>query len=221
MGFSYEYTVNLATYRLTPVAKRLPVRLAFLECSAIVIQKRRDLFFNDYLQGNNSAAWSSVTAYSRYDQVNYQNRIYECRADNTNNLPTDPAFWTQILGDFRGANERLKYNDQKLIMDYLLNKWFGTTFKQPADGNSDIWIETTDEIDNSLVMAPNNNSIAFMPTVNFPLYGMGPSHIFAVTNFIVHYPLAVIPDSSEQYNQLTFLTNKYKLFGSTPGYQSY
>lgn len=219
--FNYDYTVELAAYRLTPVAKRQSVRLGFLDCIALVIQREHDLFFNDYVNGNGDAAYSNVTAYLRYDRVNYQNRIYEARKNNTGVLPADPDYWVQILGDFRGANERLKYNCQKLLMDYMLNKWFGTTFNQPADGNSDIWIETTDEIDLSLVMAPVNNVINGMGPTGFGISGMGPSHLFVTANFIVHYPLSVIPDSSDQYNQLVSLVNKYKLFGSTPSYQSY
>lgn len=220
--FNYDYNVQLATYRLTPVAKRQDVRLGFIDCISLVIERERDLFFNDYVQGNSDSKWDISTTYSRYDRVNYQNKIYECLQPNTGNLPTDTSYWVLVLGDFRGANERLKYNCQKILMDYMLNKWFGTVFRQPVDGNSDIWIETTDEIDESLVIAPSAIPITGMGTIGFSLSGMGPSHLFVTQNFIVHYPVSIITSTTGGlYKQMASLVNKYKLFGSTPSYQSY
>lgn len=220
--FNYDYNVQLATYRLTPVAKRQGVRLGFIDCVSLVIERERDLFFNDYVQGNNDSKWDISTAYSRYDRVNYQNKIYECLQPVTGNLPADTSYWVLVLGDFRGANERLKYNCQKILIDYMLNKWFGTVFRQPADGNSDIWIETTDEIGSAFVMEPITATPSMMFPSEFNLSFMGLAGSFVTQNFIVHYPVSVITSTSgDLYKQMVSLVNKYKLFGSTPSYQSY
>lgn len=48
--------------------------------------------------------------------------------------------WIQVQPNFIGANERASYNCQKKIYEYALNKWFNTTWKQPAAGQPDIYI---------------------------------------------------------------------------------
>ena len=64
------------------------------------------------------------------------------------------SVWYKISPSYIGAQERLQYSSQKLVMEYMLNRWFRTTFRQPVSYNdgtvsgkwylptSDIWIQT-------------------------------------------------------------------------------
>ena len=229
MAFTYDYNVNLQSYRLTPVIKRQDIRLNFLYCIGSAIQRERDIFFNDYAIGNTDPAWDISTAYIRGDVVNYQNRIYECTNDNTGELPTNRDYWYQIVADFRGATERIKYNCQTLMMEYIFNRWFSTTFVQPEFGNSDIYIVNNLRDGDAFVVAENatvggllNTSfVAESDTDAGAWVGATPSYSFG-SNFTVYYPVSLIPTiTDEKYYQLTQLAERYKIFGATIDYISY
>lgn len=226
----YNYDISLASYRLTPVTKRLDVRLSFLECMGAPLQKARDDFFDNYLTGSNETTWSNVTAYLKYDRVNYQNRIYEAAQDSTGNLPTDRDYWVQVTADFRGATERIKYNCQTIMVEWLLNKWFGTTFRQPAIGSpSDIYIVNNSRDGNTYTsyedpvvdgVYVNSEGYQLAPLAQAWSFAT-PNYTFGA-NFSVHYPIALIPlTTDDKYYQMTSLVNKYKIFGSTVDYISY
>jgi hypothetical protein len=101
--------------------------------------------------------------------------------------------------------ERILYNGQKLTLEYAMNKWFGTTFRQP-NSTSDIYI--------------SNNSIT-IPTFRVGTLELGSSVVgtlsssefigtvssFTVSaNFTIHCPVAV-------YNALDItLINNDKIF---------
>lgn len=74
--------------------------------------------------------------------------------DSTKWTSISGSVWYKISPSYIGAQERLQYNSQKLTMEWALNRWFRTTFRQPTsftdgttDGKwylplSDIWIQT-------------------------------------------------------------------------------
>lgn len=226
----YAYDINIASYRLTPVTKRLDVRLSFLECIGAPLQRIRDNFFETYLTGSANLAWDISSSYVKYDRVNYQNKIYECLKDTTGSLPTDRSFWVLVTGDFRGAVERIKYNCQTIMLEYILNKWFGTTFRQPAIGvPSDIYIVNNSR-DSSLFLISENRTfdgifiaskIAQQEAQAEEWIGETATYSLGA-NFTVYYPIALIPTTTDdRYYQMTSLINKYKIFGSTADYISY
>lgn len=73
---------------------------------------------------------------------------------NIGNSPLNsPSQWYKISPSYIGAQERAQYNAQKIIMEYALNRWFLTTFKQPTaftDGTASsplgIWYTPTSDI---------------------------------------------------------------------------
>ena len=229
MAFTYDYNVNLQAYRLTPITKRQNVRLNFLYCIGAAIQRERDVFFDDYLQGNTDPAWDVATNYVRGDVVNYQNRIYECTNDIIAELPTNRDYWVQITADFRGATERIKYNCQTLMITWVLNRWFDVTFVQPALGLSDIYIVNNTRDSDAFVVAEsaflaglqNTSFISEFDSGAMAFIGATPVYVSG-SNFTVYYPVALIPTiTDEKYFQMTGLVDKYKLFGTTVDYISY
>lgn len=230
MAFTYECDFYLQAQRLTPIEKRLPVRLGMLESISEPIQWNRDNFFNSYIEGDSSADYSNVTAYLRYDRVNYQNRIYEAIEDNTGVLPTDSDYWVQVASDFRGARERIKYNCQTLMLEWVLNKWFDANFEQPLSGlDSDFYIvnnardgETFSVAEESVIdgvyvtsSAPELSSLSDDYVGETASYSIG-------INFTVYYPVATITSTSDSnYFQMVNLIEKYKTFGATVTYTSY
>lgn len=231
MSFNYDCDYSLQAARLTPISKRQDVRLALEEAIASPVQWNHNNFFDGFLNGDNSAKYNGATAYSRYDRVNYQNKIYECTNDVTGELPTNTDYWVKVLNDFRGAKERVKYNCQKIMLEWILNKWFGTTFRQPnPDGlTSDFFIVDNPRDSTTFSVSETSFYNGVYVTSSTPELSnlatdfVGETSNFTPgANFTVHYPHGAVAGTSyPEYYQMVSLINKYKIFGSTVAYISY
>lgn len=221
----YDQDFNNIYKQLSPPDKRSSTLLAWGAVLTRPLQWLHDLFFDSYAKGNIDLQYDLGTTYVIGDRVQYLHKVYECIASTTSNDPFNTTYWMLVQEDFRGADQRVQFSSQLLIFEFLLNQWFDTNFVQPVyspmSANSDIWIENTFVSDGSFIMYPNDTRPSFMFPSGFNFDFMKPNHTFVTTDFIVHYPIAVIPDNSDQYNQLVSLVNKYKLGGTTPSYQSY
>lgn len=128
---------------LLPPDKRRNNLVAFLTaCSKSSLQFLRDALLGDYKNGSTVSGWVAAS-YARGAKVKYKKGIYVSLADQNAALPTDASSWYQQQTFFIGLNERLLYNGQNLVLTYALNKWFQTTFRQPGNGISDIYITTS------------------------------------------------------------------------------
>jgi hypothetical protein len=230
MAFSYECDFYLQAQRLTPIEKRLPVRLGILESISEPIQWNRDNFFDSYLEGDNSAEHDLITAYVRYDRVRFQNKIYEAVEDNTGIEPDNSEYWVEVVGDFRGATERIKYNCQTLMLEWVLNKWFGTTFNQPSTLlNSDFYIVNHDRDADTFSVAEESVIDGVYVTSSTPEFSeLSEDYVGDVSayaggiNFTVYYPVSVIAfDTDPEYFQMVNLIEQYKVFGASVNYISY
>lgn len=124
-----------------PPDHRTNIMSAIAQQSISPTQWLHDLIFVDYLYGTTYATYSNVTAYVYGNKVTYNKGVYECinKSGSTGHLPTDTNYWYLRQANFIGSNERVKYNSQTLVLTYGLNRWFGTTFRQPPS-ISDIYI---------------------------------------------------------------------------------
>lgn len=218
------YDVNYADlFRLLlPPDKREPNNLAWAASLMAPLQWAHDNFFTGYLDGSTTAQYNNLTAYVQFDEVRYNNRIYQCIEDSTGNLPTNESYWIEVNADFRGARQRIRYNGQKLVLEYILNKWFGTTFISKLVDDvtkSVVYIENTLSNTNNFFVSeisPNTSFVAsyseiqesFVPEV---------SNVDAA-DFKVYYPVSF---TANQVIQLKAITEKYKLYGTKASYQPY
>lgn len=105
-----------------------------------------NLLFNEYRTGSTYSLYDSGYTYSATNRVLYSdNSIYENLTGSTNVLPTDIYTWIKVNDSYIGAIERSKYNAQKYLFEYALNRYFqvsGTT-RQSSYGVSfnNIFIE--------------------------------------------------------------------------------
>ncbi len=221
----YDQDFNSIYKKLSPPDKRSATLLAWGSVLVKPLQWLHNLFFDDYAKGNLDDLYDNGTTYVVGDRVQYLHKVYECTEVTTGNLPTDTSFWMLVQNDSRGADQRVGFSSQLLVFEFLLNQWFNTNFNQPVfdppSSPSDIWIENQSVDDGSFIMAPSGNGASFMLASGFNEDFMVPNHTFILTDFIIHYPILVIPDNSDEYNQLVSLVNQYKLAGTTPQYQSY
>lgn len=94
----------------------------------------------DYKEGSTAPIFSGTA--NLYDQISFNNAIYECIVAVTSNDPAGaPQDWSLILPSAVGSDETQIYNSGKLSLEWALNKRFGLTFNQPPN-TPDIYIQT-------------------------------------------------------------------------------
>lgn len=108
-------------------------------------------FYNYCFGDTISTFWLSGATYNLNDSVVTFFGVYISLQDGNigNNPNNSPDYWYQISPSFIGAFERVQYNSQKIIMEYALNNFFRTIYRNPTTivtGGylplSDIYIET-------------------------------------------------------------------------------
>lgn len=137
----FQVDYNKLGEQLLPPDKRLPLQKAWLNVILKPISWVHGWFLGSYMSGSYNAPYSSSATYVKGDRVIYRYSVYESIVDN--NLGNDPLntnYWYLVQSNFIGVNERVKYNGNVLMLTYALNKYFGTTFRQP-NNVSDIYLE--------------------------------------------------------------------------------
>lgn len=93
---------------------------------------------NIYKNGFAYAKWVAGT-YGKGARVRYKSIVYESLIDSNTDVPTS-INWRVYLPSFVGVDERILFNGQKIILEYALNRYYLTTFRQPPLV-SDIYID--------------------------------------------------------------------------------
>lgn len=146
MPDQYDINYNQQIIEILPPNKRYITTITWLTVlMKSGLQYLRDATLGDYRNGSTAPTWVAGT-YARSSQVVYKKGVYVSLIDNNSDTPGLTDNWYLQQTFFIGLNERLSYNGNNLVLTYALNKWFGTTFRQPGTGTSDIYI-TTNAID--------------------------------------------------------------------------
>lgn len=194
---------------MLPPDKRNNKMVRWIQVILSPLQWVRNLWFGEYRTGSTASAWNNlvIIPYSKYDRVIYKKAVYESLVSGNTSIPTDTTKWMLVQSNFIGLSERLLYTGQKLTLEYALNKWFGTTFRQPPS-TSDIYIT------NNVVpiapfrvglTSPVSSSVGLTSSSEF----VGQTAQFAAAiNFTIYVPVAV-------YNALdSNSANRDKIFRS-------
>lgn len=137
----YDVNINQISIELLPPDKRYTKNIAFIQSLLTGVQWIRDLVFGSYYEGAQEVGITDYApgTYNYLDRVIYEKKVY-LSLDNANTAaPTDATLWLLIQDNFIGVKERILYCGSKLVMEYALNKQFGTVFRQP-NNVSDIYI---------------------------------------------------------------------------------
>ncbi len=163
------------------------------------IQILRDRFFNDYADGFTGDKWDVSMSYNSGEKVRYiDHSVYECINDSAAGiLPTNILYWVKIQEIYIGVRERSRYNSRKMLLEFILNKWFEVD-ALPSD---QIYI--------------TNNQTYFLS--NNPTFGQN--------NFTIFVPLAVFnlidADPTNAENTVRSIANKYVLAGINYNVETY
>lgn len=180
------------------------------------LQYLRDLIFEDYANGATCGAYSNGTAYLVGDRVKYIDRaVYECVVSTLGNLPTDTYYWKKVNNNFIGVRERIRYNSQKTIFEYSINKWFQTTGIYVSNtgvqsnsfvmGNTGPYSSTlynisrnaTNVLTNGYIVPSANDFTIYVPSAFYN--GLGNSKENIIRSFADKYVLAGITYNITQY----------------------
>ena len=129
----YDFNISDATVQLMPPDKRRNNNVSIFKAMiATPLQWAQVNLFSTYYQGSTSDQYAPGK-YNKGDQVIYNKAVYESLIDDNTSDPTDTSAWFKVQDNFLGIAERIRYNGNKLTLEYALNKEYGTTFRQPND----------------------------------------------------------------------------------------
>jgi len=139
----YDITFNDRAKDAIPPEKRVPRILSLIYAFLYPLQWLRDLFFNVYAKGQFSGAYNSGSTYTKDQIVMYVDyQLYIAKRNVPILTPCiDTNYWMLASIENVGLTPRANVTGQKLLLEYVLNKNFNTTFRQPAVGTSDIYVE--------------------------------------------------------------------------------
>jgi hypothetical protein len=219
MADLYRINESLLGEQLLPPDKRQPIFESYLDCLLVPAQYLNNLN-NMWREGSLPPLWvatSPATPYNIGDLVlgwfNFSRSIF-LSLTNSNTYPLgDTTHWLLIVDDFIGLNERLLYNGNKMVLEWGLNKYFSTVFRQPP-GTSDIYIRDSDVnystfyISNDFYIAGNmlsDSSRGYITNVTIPISSAALSN-----NFTIYFPNSLyvtLPGYSGAGTVDTYITN--------------
>jgi hypothetical protein len=202
------YDIDFSTAvapKMLPPDKRYMHTVSWVNVLLSPLQYLRDIWFGSYRTGSSAPIWVNSTPYNKYDQVQYNKIVYESLIDNNSDVPTTVASWRVLQINFIGVSERVYYNGQKLTLEYAMNKWFGTTFRQPPT-LSDIYIQRN-SLPIGVFRVGADEDISSISYADKSSEFVINDYSFAVAfNFTIYCPVAV-------YNALDAnATNREKIF---------
>lgn len=222
---------------LIPPNRRKTIWLAWTHVFAVPLQWLRDLFFDVYYGGFTGGTYSNVTIYNTGDRVRFTDKaVYEAMTDGVVGVApnTDTDKWLKVVDVYIGLQERLTYNAQRLKIEFTLNKWFETAFRQPTSyvaspdfylPKSDIFITDLQVFPDIFLMVESNMdepSYMFKQNVSQGMHFMlasASSSNYDLYNFTINIPVAVFnalaPNNLQREKIVRQVADKYVGFGLT------
>lgn len=213
----YDVDYTIVGPQLLPPDKRRTRQMAWIKCLLYPLQYLHDILFVSYKQGSTAPQYAGGT-YNQGDRVVYFFSVYESLIPSNTALPTDTTSWAKIQENFIGVNERVKYTGQKIILEYALNKWFVTQFRQPPS-LSDIYITVNSIPTNLFVSGATSQDSSSVFLYSSSEYISNDSLGTPVKNMNVNIPLAVFNalalTDAERESIVRGFVNKYITAGIT------
>jgi hypothetical protein len=137
----YDVNYNTTIESLLVPDKRTKKTVAFNSALVAETANNHDILFTIYKDYSVSPNWTAGT-YARNQLVKYNKSIFQSVENGNTTEPTQSDKWRLVSENFLGSDFRLSITGSKLNLEYALNTWFGSTFRQPSVGNSDIYLTT-------------------------------------------------------------------------------
>lgn len=214
----YAYDTAYTSEKNTPGKLRQPKRLAWLRVLLYPLQKRFIDTFNYYRLGQTAPTWNKIPTYTVGYRVRFGISIWEAIEVNTFKPPPEwPEYWILVQPDWIGCEERIKYNSQIMVYEYLMNKRFPNTYN-----TNRIWI-STNTTDSSAFWV---GSLGGEKTTSYAATKVNQNNFIGLLssgytvgyyNFTINVPLALFnslgANDTIRENVIRSVADKYKLAG--------
>jgi hypothetical protein len=121
----YNITFSILGKNLLPPNKRGSKFSKFVTILLYPLQYLRDLVLGDWAYGASYQYWAASTVYAAgTKRLYFDNALYEASEAHTSGLTFDPTKWRKLQDFKAGVFERINYNDKKIVLEAVLNKWF-------------------------------------------------------------------------------------------------
>jgi hypothetical protein len=212
----YDLDYSIVGLQLLPPDKRRTRQIAWVKALLAPLQYMHGIVFLSYKQGSPAPQYAGG-AYNKGDRVVYFFSVYEA-LENTATLPTDQTGWVKIQESFIGLDERVKYTGQKIVLEYALNKWFVTQFRQPP-ALSDIYITTNLIPTGSFIVGGTEHTSSVVYSGGSSDYIYNDLATGGVKNMNVNIPVAVFnalaATNAQRESIVRAFVNKYITAGIT------
>jgi hypothetical protein len=187
----YNLSYTQKVIDLLPPDKRYPKILSWVNALLFPIGQDNTEIFIDYKTGSTYPVYNPIATYSKGNRVIYGQSVYESLVNGNDLVPTEVEGWRVYLEYFIGVDERVKYTNVKLVLEYALNKRFLTQFKQPPLV-SDIFL-TVNSIPSKPFTIGNNDISSSVTYDNRSLeYVVNEYFVLGVTNNLnINVPISV------------------------------
>lgn len=226
----YSVDFDITSIELLPIHKRVGDIENTMYVLAAPLNELERIF--QYLrEGTSAGNYSGATTYTFGQLVNYQRRVYY-RNEVTDGYiagitPNNTTYFVKVLDYTIGLNERIRFANGKLILEYALNAIFGTAFNQPPV-NSDIYITRIVNQGDSFEVGEEEEESSTISQqeadAEWSIPEFEPAGVVEY-NYTVNVPVAVwtalASTNDERDNIILSVLSKYKLFGFTANVQTY
>lgn len=196
MSDIFDIDFNQQAVDILPPDKRGGKTVALQQALLRALQWSRDLLFGSYKTGAIATLYAGGT-YNKYDQVIYNKAVYYSLVANNSALPTDSTAWLLVQKNFIGVDERVRYNGQRIVLEYALNHRFGGVFRPPGSSSlSDINLNNVDPVPAGFRVGLTRGSTVGL-TTSSDFIGQGVPFV-QLANFNINFLNSLYVQTNEQ-----------------------
>jgi hypothetical protein len=211
----YDIDYSITGPQLLPPDKRRTRMLAWIKALLSPLQYLQLLVFTSYKQGSTAPQYAAG-AYNKGDRVVYFFSVYESLVAANTSVPTTPGYWVKVQDNFIGVDERVKYSGAKLVLEYALNKWFVTQFRQPP-AQSDIYITVNQIVLDTFIVGATEARSSWVGLTDSSEPIGNDSALAAGVNMNIYFPLAkynsLASTNQQRESIIRAFVNKYVTAG--------
>ncbi len=224
----YSYDNKIVAEQIAPPTLRQSKFLAWLYVITKPVQSLWDLVFNGYKDGGTydhdmddtyfipPIGYIFTVGYT----IKYNKSIYICIRTSIYTGVVNLADFDKLQDNFLGVTERIKYNSQKILFEYAMNKWFSV-----PNINIPYPIFITNNFIQSqtvFLLGGSSETSSLMPnsSINSVDYmGNMPTYITGTFDFTINVPLDLFDTlgttTTNKENTIRQFADKYNLAGIT------
>lgn len=208
--------------KLYPPHLRKALHMAWGYVLTKPLQYLRDITFELYKDGSPYQRYDSLTNYVIGDRIYWSDRcVYEALSANIGIDPTDAVIWRKIVDNRIGVLERVRYNSQKMIFEYGLNRWFDID-----SGDPQIYITRNSSTTSFLLGGQTGLTSSVL--VNNSAYAtsyLSNTFTYNAYNYTIYVPIAVYTalasNNTDRENVIRSFADRYNLAGMRYNVVSY